>query len=80
MILLPRYSKLQRKDNESKQEWMGRFHIKVAKCNCKEYDRQLKEQFINPSITVVDPSLGTDGFPYIAGTVPNVFSSPSFSI
>ena len=46
-ILSLQYCKLQRKENESAQEWMGRHHIKVAECNYKEHNRQLKEQFIN---------------------------------
>ena len=31
----------------SVQEWMGRLHVKVMDCEYKEYDRRLKEQFIN---------------------------------
>ena len=34
-------------EGESAEEWMGRLRIAVAKCNYKEIDRQLKEQFIH---------------------------------
>ena len=47
MILSLQYCKLQRKENESAQEWMGRLCIKAEECNYKEHDRQLKEQFIS---------------------------------
>ena len=29
------------------EEWMGRLRTAVVKCNYKEIDRQLKEQFIH---------------------------------
>ena len=47
MILSLQYCKLERKENESTQDWIGRLCIKAAECNYKEHDRQLKEQFIN---------------------------------
>ena len=40
-------SKLNRKENETTHECMGRVCIKAAECNYKEHDRRLKEQFIN---------------------------------
>ena len=46
MIMSLQYLKFHNKDNESAQEWMGRFHIKATKCNYKEHNRRLKEQFI----------------------------------
>ena len=47
MILSLQYCKLHRKGNEYAQEWMDRLIIKVAECNYKEHDTELKEQFIN---------------------------------
>ena len=35
---------LVKQHNESTEEWIGKFRISAAECNCK--DRQLKEQFI----------------------------------
>ena len=29
------------------EEWMGMLRIAAAECNCKELDRQLKEQFVH---------------------------------
>ena len=34
-------------DNEDVEEWMGRLHVVAVECNCREVDRQLKEQFIH---------------------------------
>ena len=36
-----------RQSDESVEEWMGSLRTVVIKCNYKEIDRQLKEQFIN---------------------------------
>ena len=47
VILSLQYSKLQRKESESAQEWMHRLNIKAADCIYKEHGRQLKEEFIN---------------------------------
>ena len=41
------YCKLQRKDNESPQEWVGWLCIRAAEWNYKEHDRWVKEQIIN---------------------------------
>ena len=41
------FRKLYRLENESADEWMGRLWVVVAECNCRELDRQLKEQFIH---------------------------------
>ena len=46
-IKLLQFRKLYRFEGESAEEWMGRLRIAVAKCNYKEIDRQLKEQFIH---------------------------------
>ena len=40
------FCKLIRQSNESAEEWMGRLRTAVVKCNYKEIDRQLKEQFM----------------------------------
>ena len=42
-ILSLQYCKLHRKENESTQEWMGRFCIKAVEYNYREHDRMLKE-------------------------------------
>ena len=41
------FHKLIRQSDESVEEWMGRLRMAVIKCNYKERDRQLKEQFIH---------------------------------
>ena len=41
------FHKLIGQSNESTEEWMGRLRTAVVKCNYKEIDRQLKEQFIH---------------------------------
>ena len=46
IILSLQYCKLKRKSRESVQEWMGRLHI-MPYCKYQEYDRRLKEKFIN---------------------------------
>ena len=38
---------LQRKNNESAQEWMGRLRTQATECQYKEYDRLLVAQFIS---------------------------------
>ena len=40
------FSKLIRQSDESIEEWLGILITAVVKCNYKEIDRQLKEQFI----------------------------------
>ena len=46
-ILSLQYCKLKKKSHESPQKWMGRLHIKAMDCKYREYDRRLKEQFVN---------------------------------
>ena len=46
-IKLWQFRKLYRLEGESTEEWMGRLWIALIKCNYKEVDRQLKEQFIH---------------------------------
>ena len=41
------FCKLIRKSNDSAEEWMCRLRTAVVKCNYKEIDRQLNEQFIH---------------------------------
>ena len=41
------YRKLCRLDRENPEAWMGRLRVAASKCNYKECDRQLKEQFIH---------------------------------
>ena len=41
------FRKLFRFKGERAEEWMGRLRLAVAKCNYKEIDRQLKEEFIH---------------------------------
>ena len=38
---------MSRQNGENGEEWMGRLRIAVAQCNYKEWDRQLKQQFIH---------------------------------
>ena len=46
-IKSPQFCKLVRQHNASAEEWMGRLRIASIKCNYKEGDRWLKEQFIH---------------------------------
>ena len=47
IIISPQYFKLNRKNNESAQEWMGRPRTKAAECQYNDYDRLLTEQLIS---------------------------------
>ena len=38
---------LYRLEGKSADEWMGRLHVAATKCNYRELDRQLREQFIH---------------------------------
>ena len=40
------FHKLMRQANESTEKWIGRIRVAAIKCNYKELDRQLREQFI----------------------------------
>ena len=44
---LLQFCKLARKPDENSEEWMGRLRMSATKCNYKEIDRQLEEQFIH---------------------------------
>ena len=46
-IKLLQFRKLYRFEGKSAEEWMGRLCMAVAKCNYREVDCQLKEQFIH---------------------------------
>ena len=46
-IKLLQFRKLCRLDGENAEAWMGRLRVAASKCNYKECDRQLKEQFIH---------------------------------
>ena len=39
--------KFSRWNRENAEEWMGRLLLSVIECNCKELNRQLKQQFIH---------------------------------
>ena len=41
------FQKLYRLEGKSADEWMGRLHVAATKCNYRELDRQLREQFIH---------------------------------
>ena len=47
MIKSLQFHKLSRQSGENAEEWMGRLRLAAIECNCKEIDRQLKEQFIH---------------------------------
>ena len=47
IVLLLQYGRLQRKNNESAQKWMGRLRTPATECQYKEYDRLLVAQFIS---------------------------------
>ena len=36
-----------RLEGKSADEWIGRLHVVATKCNYRELDRQLREQFIH---------------------------------
>ena len=44
------YCKLNRKSEESAQEWMGRLRIKAKESKYKEYDRRLKQRDVTAEI------------------------------
>ena len=46
-IKLLQFSKLYKFKGKSPDEWMERLHVAATKCNYKEIDRQLMEQFIH---------------------------------
>ena len=48
MILL-QYHRFNRKNIQSMKDWKGRFRTKAAESQYKEYDRLLREHFINGS-------------------------------
>ena len=45
MIKSLKFCKLSRQNGENAEEWMGRLQLLTIKCNYKELNRQLKEQF-----------------------------------
>ena len=40
------FCKLSRQNGKNAEEWMGRLWLSLIEYNCKELNRQLKEQFI----------------------------------